>query len=88
MSASTYPAGWGWHPEARVGGVTAADLPDLPLLRLIKCRRRRNDAILQAIDSVHGLRDVITAKDVASKYDIPNPAAWDLLHRRRKPCAT
>ena len=87
MTRETYPTGWGWHPKAPLGGPTPDDLPDLPFLRMLGTARKRNDAIVKAIDSVPGLRQVITPKHIAAKYGLRNTQAWELLHVR-KPCAT
>lgn len=79
------PAGWGFRPGAVLAGgrkLGPRDLPDLPLLRVLRPSSRKT-AILDALQAVPGLADAVRASDLVAKYGITKTVAWELLRRCR-----
>lgn len=79
------PAGWGFRPGAVLAGgrqLGPRDLPELPLLRLLR-PKNRNAAIVETLQSVPGLADAVRAEDLVAKYGITKNVAWEILWRCR-----
>lgn len=83
MSAIAAPAGWGWIPGAIISGITADDLPELPMLRLMD-PYRRNQAIRDALRNMPALLPVVRPRDLIQRYGIPQATAQEILARARQ----
>jgi len=77
------PPGWGFVPGSRLGTPTAADMPDLPMLRYLSCRRR-NDAIVEALREWPALAQAIRQVDIERRYGIAKATAFEILQRARR----
>lgn len=76
------PPGWGFPPNYPLAGITAEDLPELPMLRVLR-REARTDAIVAAICEVPGLAQSIRVVDLTRKYGLPQGTASQALNRAR-----
>lgn len=83
MSAVLAPSGWGWPQGYPIAGMTAEDLPELPMLRFME-RDQRNAAILAMLRENPGLTNVIRPADLQKKYAIPQSTASTLLMKAKK----
>ena len=82
MNYIAAPAGWGYPPGLPLTGIGPEQLPDLPLLRLLKSEAK-NRALVEAISSVYGLARVITVADLQRKYALRADSAALVLRRAR-----
>lgn len=82
MNYIAAPAGWGYPPGLPLAGIGPEQLPDLPLLRLLKSEAK-NRALVEAISSVYGLARVITVADLQRKYALRADSAALVLRRAR-----
>lgn len=82
MSQVLAPAGWGFLPGFPLGGLTADDLPDLPMLRFLE-RDRRNAAVLKMLRDNPALVREIRPRDLVAKYGLPQSTSSLLLTRAR-----
>lgn len=85
MSVVMIPAGWG-YPAGYVvcldTGNPADQLPDLPLLKLLRAAQR-NEAIVQALIQIPRMRD-IRQRDIQKKYGLSESTAAAILQRARR----
>lgn len=77
------PPGWGFVPGRRLDKPTAADMPDLPMLRFLS-GRERNDAIVSALREWPEMPNVIRATDITKRYGIAPVSAFEILQRARR----
>jgi len=77
------PPGWGFVPGRRLDKPTAADMPDLPMLRFLS-GRERNDAIVNALRARPDLPHAIRPCDIVKRYGLAKASAHDILQRARR----
>ena len=77
------PPGWGFVPGRRLDTPTAADMPDLPMLRFLR-GRARNDAIVNALREWPELARIVRPIDINQKYAIAYASAHDILQRSKR----
>lgn len=77
------PAGWGFVPGRRLDRPTAADIPELPMLRFLS-GRERNDAIVSALQEWPDLPHAIRPVDIANRYGLAKVSAYEILQRARR----
>ncbi len=82
MSAVFAPIGWGWPRNYAIAGLTADDLPELPMLRFLETDAR-NTAVVEAVLSVPGLARAVRCCDLERKYGLPQATASNVLNRAR-----
>ena len=82
MSLVTAPAGWGFLPGLLLGGLTAADLPDMPMLRFLE-RDARNQAVLDMLRANTALARAVRPRDLVEKYRLPQSTSSILLMRAK-----
>lgn len=78
------PGGWGFRPGTPFPReVTEADLPDLPLLRLLP-PKARNAALVAELETHPHLRR-IRPGHLIKKYNLPQVTASQVLQRAKGP---
>ncbi|MBB1060381.1 hypothetical protein [Marilutibacter spongiae] len=84
MSTLVYaPTGWGWFPGSVMGGVSAEDLPDMPLLARISDPQRRNAALVDMLKDRPALLAILRPRDLVRKYGLAQATASMLLTKAR-----
>lgn len=76
------PAGWGHRPGAIIAGLSADDLPDMPMLRMLDAQRR-NTAIVLMLRDNPALWAVVRPRDLVKKYGIAQATASECLQKSR-----
>lgn len=77
------PAGWGWHPKAPVGEVTADDLPNVDYHALPKHGRNgRGATLVNALSALPFVRR-IQPRHLTQRYGIAQSQASDYLARAK-----
>ncbi len=77
------PSGWGFVPGRRLDAPTAADLPELPMIRFLS-GRDRNDCIVNAIRAWPDLAGVLRPVDIAKRYGLAKASAYEILQRAKR----
>lgn len=76
------PIGWGFRAGYVLSGLTAADLPVMPMLRYLT-NRDRNAAVLKVLQDCPALARAVRPKDLVAAYGIPHCQASMMLSRTR-----
>lgn len=82
MSSILAPRGWGWRAGTVLGGATAADLPEMPMLRFLESGDR-NHAILEMLRENQALARSVRPNDLVLNYRIPASTALQILTRAK-----
>jgi hypothetical protein len=82
MSSILAPCGWGWKAGTVLGGASADDLPEMPMLRFLESGDR-NHAVLEMLRENQALARVVRPVDLVAKYRLPASTALQLLTRAK-----
>lgn len=83
MSAVFAPPGWGYPTNFAIAGLSADDLPEMPMLPVLQ-PHQRNAAVQQMLIDRHPLARFVRPRDLTVKYGIPQATTSAILAAARK----
>lgn len=83
MSAVFAPPGWGFPNGFAIAGLSADDLPDMPMLPVLQ-PGQRNAAVQQMLIDRRPLARFVRPRDLTKKYGLAQVTASGILMAARK----